>query len=523
MKAKILLALAIATMFLGCSFFDDNQPILKKPKQAVKATPTKSSIKGFIKEVTYKDSKYCYEIVASDTKNNKLNKANFCANRYYHDKGDLVYATFYADKLIDMLLIKEGGSSSRSFGSSIGLSYEIDLWQKLANSKDAAMFEARASKFDLEASKLSVVNSVSDAYFQILYLNESIKTYEQILEIYNELNKIVGLKFELGKEEALSLKQINSQLLSAQNKIESAKKELISAKKTLRILLNERPEFELKFEGLTLSPVKRVGVDLDVPTSAIANRPDLRAAIFRIEEGILNYKASQKEFYPSITLGASLKSSTDKKEEAFSLKFLNGNIALNLPFLNYHKLKSNLKVSEANFELAKLNYISTLNSALNEIDAFYKSYVNDETLLKNYQEQIKNYEEISKIYELKYSYGKVELKQFLEAKRIQPSMSRIGSSPDNAMMEFFFDILKSEMFYGYDKTSKSLNQLEQAIVDYIDYYNNKRIKVKLKQKRQSQETSTKPHTIASIHRLIRTMYYLITHNKLYDYTSTQNQ
>ena len=113
-------------------------------------------------------------------------------------------------------------------------------------------------------------------------------------------------------------------------------------------------------------------------------------------------------------------------------------------------------------------------------------------------------------------------RQFLEAKRIQPSMSRIGSSPDNAMMEFFFDILKYEMFYDYDKTSKSLNQLGQAIVDYIDYYNNKRIKVKLKQKRQSQETSTKPHTIASILRLIRTMYYLITHNKLYDYTSTQN-
>ncbi|HFI0037335.1 TPA: IS110 family transposase [Streptococcus suis] len=44
-----------------------------------------------------------------------------------------------------------------------------------------------------------------------------------------------------------------------------------------------------------------------------------------------------------------------------------------------------------------------------------------------------------------------------------------------------------------------------------------------KRKRQSQTTSTKPHTIASIHRLIRTMYYLIAHNKLYDYTLTQNQ
>ncbi|HEM2699881.1 TPA: IS110 family transposase, partial [Streptococcus suis] len=44
-----------------------------------------------------------------------------------------------------------------------------------------------------------------------------------------------------------------------------------------------------------------------------------------------------------------------------------------------------------------------------------------------------------------------------------------------------------------------------------------------KRKRQSQTTSTKSHTIASIHRLIRTMYYLIMHNKLYDYASTQNR
>ena len=70
--------------------------------------------------------------------------------------------------------------------------------------------------------------------------------------------------------------------------------------------------------------------------------------------------------------------------------------------------------------------------------------------------------------------------QFLEDKGIQPSMSRKGNSPDNGMMESFFGILKSEMFYGYEKTFKSLNQLERAIVDYIDYYNNKRIKVKLK-------------------------------------------
>ncbi|WP_154388404.1 IS3 family transposase, partial [Streptococcus equi] len=40
--------------------------------------------------------------------------------------------------------------------------------------------------------------------------------------------------------------------------------------------------------------------------------------------------------------------------------------------------------------------------------------------------------------------------------------------------------LKSEMFYGLETTYQSLNELEQAITEYIFYYNNKRIKAKLK-------------------------------------------
>jgi len=48
------------------------------------------------------------------------------------------------------------------------------------------------------------------------------------------------------------------------------------------------------------------------------------------------------------------------------------------------------------------------------------------------------------------------------------------------MMESFFGILKSEVFYGHEKTFKSIEHLEQAIVDCINYYNNKRIKIKQK-------------------------------------------
>ena len=61
---------------------------------------------------------------------------------------------------------------------------------------------------------------------------------------------------------------------------------------------------------------------------------------------------------------------------------------------------------------------------------------------------------------------------------IRQSMSRRGNCLDNAVMENFFGILKSEMFYG--QTFETMEGFLEALDEYIEYYNTKRIKVKLK-------------------------------------------
>ena len=59
-------------------------------------------------------------------------------------------------------------------------------------------------------------------------------------------------------------------------------------------------------------------------------------------------------------------------------------------------------------------------------------------------------------------------------------MSRKGNSIDNGLMESFFGIMKSEMYYGLENKYKSIKDLTVAIDEYINYYNNRRIKIKLK-------------------------------------------
>ena len=66
----------------------------------------------------------------------------------------------------------------------------------------------------------------------------------------------------------------------------------------------------------------------------------------------------------------------------------------------------------------------------------------------------------------------------LKAKGIQQSMSRKGNYLDNAVVENFFGLLKSELLYL--QKFQSMEHFKKELIDYLDYYNGHRIKAKLK-------------------------------------------
>ena len=77
-----------------------------------------------------------------------------------------------------------------------------------------------------------------------------------------------------------------------------------------------------------------------------------------------------------------------------------------------------------------------------------------------------------------WQYQMKPYQRMLKAKGICQSMSRKGNCLDNAVMENFFGILKSELLYLQDFSS--MEHFKQELTDYLDYYNNRRIKEKLK-------------------------------------------
>lgn len=77
-----------------------------------------------------------------------------------------------------------------------------------------------------------------------------------------------------------------------------------------------------------------------------------------------------------------------------------------------------------------------------------------------------------------WQYQHKHYQRMLKAKGIRQSMSRKGNCLDNAVMENFFGLLKSELLYLQD--FDSIEHFKVELIDYMDYYNNRRIKAKLK-------------------------------------------
>ena len=77
-----------------------------------------------------------------------------------------------------------------------------------------------------------------------------------------------------------------------------------------------------------------------------------------------------------------------------------------------------------------------------------------------------------------WQYQHKQYQRLLKEKCIRQSMSRKGNCLDNAVIENFFGLLKSELLYLQE--FQSMEHFKRELIEYLDYYNNRRIKAKRK-------------------------------------------
>ena len=303
---------------------------------------------------------------------------------------------------------------SNNFSGELGVSYEIDLYGKIRDLQTAQEFEYKATIMDKDAAKLSLVNSVVDLYFNLEYLQNSIDITEENIGTYRNLKKIAEAKYKSGKTDNVEYLQSEQSLRSEQNRLLDLQTQFREMEKSLSSILNITPGEDLKIQYADIMQQKNLPVNLDVPLSVLANRPDLLANQYRLEKSFKTLEAETKNWYPDITLKGALNSSSNKARTTFDFPYVLGSISVDLPFLDWNRVKNNVLISETDYQIALIDFRDNLNQALNEVAYYNFAYQKSADILENTQKNYQNSAAITQYYKERYDNGKSEFKDYLE-------------------------------------------------------------------------------------------------------------
>lgn len=307
------------------------------------------------------------------------------------------------------------GTSTITNTATFSLSYTVDLWRRLADTASAAEWQHKATIEDLKAARLSLINSVVATYYQIAYYKDAIAVTERTIKNYESIANILNNKLAVGAIDRLAVEQAQQSTLNARNSVIGLRANLKTAEQTLRNLLNLKPNQPLPAKYPNILNVKLQGVDTNVPVSVIANRPDVTAALQRLQSGFKTLSATEKSWFPILTLGASLSGSAAKASNVADNPVGSGVLSLSLPFLDWARVQNNVKISEQDYLTARANYEQTVTSALNEIDNYYYGYQQSRNSLSTLQKAYEHDKKISAYYKNRYNAGLSEFREWIAA------------------------------------------------------------------------------------------------------------
>lgn len=311
--------------------------------------------------------------------------------------------------------LNDGKKSTQTFSGELALNYEIDLYGKIADARDAQEFELNATVADAESARLSVVNSVVDLYFNLLYLRDTIELTQKNIDTYSSLLDIASARFNTGKADKLEITQARQSLIAEQTALLNAQTQYKEMEQSLRNVLNLKPSdgFVLGKASILKQPL--LTPHLSVPVSVLANRPDLTAAQYRLKKAFKTVKVSEKSWYPTISLNGAIGSSSDRAKSTFDFPYLLGGVSVNLPFLDWNSVKNNVKIAKTDYDIASIDFKDALAQALNEVAYYSFAYGKTEHIYANVEKTVENNRQITAYYRARHQAGKASFKDVLQA------------------------------------------------------------------------------------------------------------
>ncbi|MEG2357928.1 TolC family protein, partial [Acinetobacter sp.] len=259
--------------------------------------------------------------------------------------------------------LHSGDDASRGLSLSAGVSYELDLFGKLARQTEAAKWEALASEQDLQATAQSLVGTAASLYWQLGYLNERSGIAGQNLATAQKTYALVRAQYRAGAVSGLDLTQAEQSVQSQKSALSQIAQQQTEARTALAALLHQ-PVQQLNIaEPQRLPRIALPEIASGLPAQLLSRRPDLQASELRLRKALAAKDAVKAGYYPSISLTGNLGASSTALSSLLQNPALTLGASLSLPFLQYNDMKKDLAVSDLEYEKAIIQHRQMLYQA----------------------------------------------------------------------------------------------------------------------------------------------------------------
>jgi outer membrane protein, multidrug efflux system len=263
-----------------------------------------------------------------------------------------------------------GFNRDRTFGTLVLdlLSFEVDIWGRLRRATEAARADLLAAEENRKAVVTTLVSDVTTAYFSLIELDMELEIARRTLTTREESLRLIRLRHQGGVATMLDVRQAEQLVYAAAQIIPDIERLIEQTENQISLLVGRNPAPVTRGRAL-IDQEQPPSVPPGLPSSLLERRPDIRAAEENLAAATAIIGVARAAYFPQISLTGFMGFQSSQLSNLFnnSGTYWNFIPQVSQPIFMGGRLKSNVRLSEAQQQLALTQYERAIQTGFREV------------------------------------------------------------------------------------------------------------------------------------------------------------
>lgn len=255
--------------------------------------------------------------------------------------------------------------------STLGLSYDLDLWGRLRSSQERALSLAQVAATEQRAAALELQHNVVRTYIRLAEQHADLEIAEAELKQREQLLELARRRQQMGVGTLLEVSEAEAPLPEAHRRLDLLHEAIALSRNQLAALAGKGPGAGAQLQRPKLSLHAAPALPSNLPLELLGRRPDVVARRWQVAAEARGIEVAKADFYPNINLLGSLGTAATQGGPLDFLKYhklaYGFGPALSLPIFDGGRRRGQLGAATAGYDLAVEAYNQTLVQALKSV------------------------------------------------------------------------------------------------------------------------------------------------------------